>query len=44
MPDYWNQGFATEMARASLEVGFGHLGLAEIWSWALRDPCADCGL
>jgi ribosomal-protein-alanine N-acetyltransferase len=37
MPDYWNQGFATEMSRASLEVGFGHLGLSEIWSWALPD-------
>jgi RimJ/RimL family protein N-acetyltransferase len=35
MPDYWNRGFATEIAAASLEVGFGHLGLAEIWSWAL---------
>jgi len=35
MPDYWNQGFATEMAQASLEVGFEHLGLAEIGSWTL---------
>ena len=35
MPDYWNQGFATEIAQASLEVGFRHLGLTEIWSWAL---------
>ena len=24
MPHCWNQGFATEMAQASLEVGFGH--------------------
>lgn len=41
MPDYWNQGFATEMAQASLEVGFGHLGLTEIWSWALPDNLAS---
>jgi len=41
MPDYWNQGFATEIAAASLEVGFGHLGLAEIWSWALPDNRAS---
>ena len=26
MPDYWNRGFATEMAEASLDVGFGQLG------------------
>jgi ribosomal-protein-alanine N-acetyltransferase len=32
---YWNQGFATEMGRASLEVGFRRLGFAEIASWAL---------
>ena len=41
MPDYWNRGFATEIAAASLEVGFGHLGLAEIWSWALPDNRAS---
>ena len=35
MPDYWNQGFATEIARASLDFGFRHMGLPEIWSWAL---------
>ncbi len=35
MPDYWNRGFATEMAQASLDVGFEHLGLAEIGSWTL---------
>lgn len=35
MPDYWNQGFATEMAQASLEVGFRRLGFAEIDSWTL---------
>jgi RimJ/RimL family protein N-acetyltransferase len=35
MPDYWNQGFATEMGHASLEVGFGRLGFPEIASWTL---------
>jgi RimJ/RimL family protein N-acetyltransferase len=33
MPAYWNQGFATEMAQASLDVGYGHLGIPEIGSW-----------
>jgi [ribosomal protein S5]-alanine N-acetyltransferase len=41
MPDYWNQGFATEMAQASLEVGFGHLELAEIASWTLPTNLAS---
>ena len=35
LSDYWNQGFATEMGHASLEVGFGRLGLPEIASWTL---------
>jgi RimJ/RimL family protein N-acetyltransferase len=35
MPNYWNRGFATEMAVASLDVGFGHLGFPEIGSWTL---------
>ena len=35
MSEYWNQGFAAEMAQASLDVGFGHLGFAEIGSWTL---------
>jgi len=41
MPDYWNRGFATEIAAASVEVGFEHLGLAEIWSWALPGNLAS---
>ena len=28
MSEYWNQGFATEMAQAGLEVGFGRPGLS----------------
>ena len=35
LSDYWNQGFATEMAEASLRFGFERLGLSEIGSWTL---------
>jgi RimJ/RimL family protein N-acetyltransferase len=35
MPDYWNQGFATEIGEVSLEVGFARLGFPEIASWTL---------
>ncbi len=35
MPEFWNQGYATEMARASLQAGFAQLGFAEIDSWTL---------
>lgn len=31
----WGRGFATEMAAASLRIGFDRLGLAEIGSWTL---------
>ena len=41
MPDYWNRGFATEIAQASLDVGFEHLGLAEIGSWTLPGNLAS---
>jgi RimJ/RimL family protein N-acetyltransferase len=33
--DHWNQGFATEIARASLEVGFRQLDFPEICTWTL---------
>jgi len=29
----WGHGFATEAARASLDDGFGRVGLDEVWSW-----------
>lgn len=32
---FWNQGFATEMAEASLRIGFEQLGFSEIASWTL---------
>ena len=35
LSDHWNQGFATEMALASLRYGFERLGLTEIASWTL---------
>jgi RimJ/RimL family protein N-acetyltransferase len=35
LSDHWNQGFATEVAQVSLEIGFGRLGLSEIASWTL---------
>ena len=28
----WHRGYATEAARRALEVGFGEIGLPEIWS------------
>jgi RimJ/RimL family protein N-acetyltransferase len=36
----WHQGYATEAARAALEVAFGPAGLAEIWSMTavLNEP------
>ena len=30
MPDFWNKGFATEMAAASVEVGFEVIKLKEL--------------
>ena len=37
----WNEGFATEMSKASLEVGFGRLGFEEIASWTLPTNVAS---
>ncbi len=36
----WHQGYATEAARAAVDVGLGGAGLAEIWSMtaALNEP------
>jgi RimJ/RimL family protein N-acetyltransferase len=41
MSDYWNRGFATEMSRAILEVGFGQLSFSEICSWTLPGNLAS---
>lgn len=35
LSNFWNQGFATEMAEASLRIGFDQLGFPEIASWTL---------
>ena len=35
LSDHWNQGFATEMAQASIRFGFEQLGLTDIASWTL---------
>ncbi len=41
MSDHWSQGFATEMAEASLRFGFERLGLSEIDSWTLPTNVAS---
>jgi ribosomal-protein-alanine N-acetyltransferase len=35
LSDYWNQGFATEMAEASLRIGFETFDFPEIVLWTL---------
>jgi RimJ/RimL family protein N-acetyltransferase len=40
-PERWGQGLATELALASVDVGFGHLGLTEIVAFALPDNVAS---
>jgi [ribosomal protein S5]-alanine N-acetyltransferase len=50
MPEFWGQGLATEMARASIDIGFSQLGLAEIISFTMPTNLASrrvmekCGL
>jgi [ribosomal protein S5]-alanine N-acetyltransferase len=41
VPDRWNRGFATELARTSLEVGFNDLGLSEVIAFTLPDNLAS---
>ncbi len=38
---YWNQGYATEAARALLDFGFGHLGLHRIWAQCIAENSAS---
>lgn len=40
-PDAWGQGYATEVARASLDYGFGTLGLELIFAITLPDNTAS---
>ncbi|WP_165234859.1 GNAT family N-acetyltransferase [Aquisphaera insulae] len=39
--DHWNRGLATEMAAASLDIGFRELRLPEVASWTLPDNLAS---
>ena len=41
LSEYWGLGFATEMAEASLRVGFQQLGFPEIASWTLPTNTAS---
>jgi len=36
-----DRGFATEIAAASVDVGFGHLGFRDIVSWTLPTNLAS---
>jgi RimJ/RimL family protein N-acetyltransferase len=40
-PERWNQGLATELGAASLEVAFGPLGLADVVSFTLPHNAAS---
>ena len=40
-PDAWGKGYATEVARASLDYGFDTLGLGLIFAIALPDNVAS---
>jgi RimJ/RimL family protein N-acetyltransferase len=39
--DCWNQGLATEIAVASLDIGFKHFGFPEITCWTLPSNIAS---
>jgi [ribosomal protein S5]-alanine N-acetyltransferase len=41
MPEFWNQGYATEMSREVLRVGFELLGLAEVEAFTLPTNLAS---
>lgn len=40
-PDHWGRGYATEAARAMLDLGFGELGLHRIWAECVADNAAS---
>ena len=40
-PDFWGKGYATEVAQASLDYGFGTLGLGSIFAITLPDNAAS---
>ncbi len=41
LPDFWGRGLATEIARASIEVAFRDLGLADLIALTLRTNLAS---
>ncbi len=41
MAEFWGRGLASEMALASLQLGFAHLGLAEIVAFTLTTNAAS---
>jgi len=41
VPERWREGLATELARASLDVAFGPLGLDEVIAYTLPDNVAS---
>jgi RimJ/RimL family protein N-acetyltransferase len=41
MPEFWNQGLATEIAAASVKVAFDELGLAELVCFTLPTNIAS---
>jgi len=49
-PDFWSHGFATEITRVSLEVGFEHVGLrriigiAQVTNLPSRRVMEKCGM
>jgi RimJ/RimL family protein N-acetyltransferase len=36
-PKHWNQGYATEAARAIMDFGFVHFHFHRVWSWCVAD-------
>ncbi len=41
MAEFWGRGLASEIAQASLQLGFAHLGLAEIVAFTLTTNAAS---
>jgi ribosomal-protein-alanine N-acetyltransferase len=41
VPERWGEGLATELALASVDAGFGTLGLTELIAYALVDNVAS---
>jgi RimJ/RimL family protein N-acetyltransferase len=44
IPDYWRQGVATELALASIDIGFHQLGFDNIAAWTLPTNLGSQGV